>query len=82
MGIDLLIVREVEGDGVVECVLALLWLIWLNRNVWLFERKSRDNMFSINKAVGLVCEYEKAMESKKMTLNVNQSSSRWQVPPT
>ncbi|KAL2903614.1 hypothetical protein RDABS01_002324 [Bienertia sinuspersici] len=59
---------------------SILWGIWLQRNAWVFERKKRDAMDVIKKAIGVVGEYIQANEEAKPSYNDNRSPSKWHTP--
>ncbi|KAL2926351.1 hypothetical protein RDABS01_011624, partial [Bienertia sinuspersici] len=59
---------------------SILWGIWLQRNAWVFERKKRDAMDVIKKAIGVVGEYIQANEEAKSSYNDNRSPSKWHPP--
>ncbi|XP_021725926.1 uncharacterized protein LOC110693110 [Chenopodium quinoa] len=59
----------------------LAWGVWLQRNAWVFEKKSRYVIDIIHKAVGLVGEYEEAMKVASVSKPSQMLNSAWKAPP-
>lgn len=65
-----------------EAFWALCWSIWLGRNEWIFDKRRRDDLWRIDKAVGLVMEYQRAMEAEKIQPGSMKNGPRkWNAPP-
>ncbi|XP_021716820.1 uncharacterized protein LOC110684687 [Chenopodium quinoa] len=61
---------------------AILWGIWLRRNVWSYENRKKDLMDVIQKAVSVVGDYEQAQQALSSSEGRHQLlESKWK-PPT
>ncbi|KAL2926792.1 hypothetical protein RDABS01_028382 [Bienertia sinuspersici] len=60
---------------------SLLWGIWLMRNVWVFEKRWRNEVDVIHRAMSLMGEYRKSNEQVHMASNRIAFPRSW-IPPT
>ncbi|XP_057249281.1 uncharacterized protein LOC130590756 [Beta vulgaris subsp. vulgaris] len=58
----------------------MCWNIWVGRNAWVFDRKQRDFMSLIDKAVQGGMEYAAANTRKGKKDRVNEVDVRWKPP--
>ncbi|KAL2892194.1 LINE-1 reverse transcriptase-like protein [Bienertia sinuspersici] len=59
---------------------SLSWGIWLKRNAWCFEQKRIRVEDTINRAVGLVGDFEKANEKIERVSTTTTLASKWSAP--